>query len=470
MRQKMDAIDRVIDDVNRSRLRWVILQFTDLSGMLRQVSVSAKLLDRDSFLSGFGKLDGSSVEGFKSIEESDLVLKPVPETYTRDPFTEESARMLSIIYDSFGEKRLERDPRLVAEKTESFLARHTYEALVSAEMEFHVFDKVESWLSSLKSGYTIYSEESGIEMKVNHGLYAKNGYYPISPMDSLLNLRGEIAALLEDIFGIRIECHHHEVGASGQGELNFRASSPVKASDTIQMIKYVSKNVAAKHGKILTFMPKPIYGDNGSGMHVHASIWRDGENLFYDPDDDYAGISQIARYFIGGLLDHARALSAIVSPTVNSYKRLVPGYEAPIYLAWSRGNRSAAVRVPIYHSSSKKSARIEYRPPDPTANPYLLMSAIIMAGMDGIIKKKDPGDPIDKNIYHLTLEQRRELNIGELPATLLEALSELESDNEFLRPVFTTEIIEAYIEMKKKEWSLVESRISPAEIYYYINF
>ena len=220
--------------------------------------------------------------------------------------------------------------------------------------------------------------------------------------------------------------------------------------------------VAYKHGMVVTFMPKPIAGDNGSGMHTHVSIWEGDKNLFYDPNDDYAELSQFARYFIGGLIEHGRALSAIVSPTTNSYRRLVPGYEAPVYLAWSRANRSAAIRVPVYHKGARASKRIEYRPPDPTANPYLAVAAIIMAGLDGVRRKIDPGDPVDENIYHMTPERRRQLGIKSLPGSLEEALDELESDNEFLKPVFTREAIEKYIELKREE--VMKERLQPSPI------
>ena len=257
------------------------------------------------------------------------------------------------------------------------------------------------------------------------------------------------------------------MATGGQGEINFRYSTPTRTADNIQTLKYVAKMVAYQHGMVAVFMPKPIGGDNGSGMHTHVSVWRGDTNLFYDPDDDYAELSQYARYFIGGLIEHGRALSAIVSPTVNSYKRLIPGYEAPVYLAWSRANRSAAIRIPVYQRGVKNSKRIEYRPPDPSANPYLALSAIILAGLDGVRKKIDPGDPVDENIYHMTPEKRRELGIKVLPRSLEEALDELESDNEFLKPVFPQSLLEAYVELKRKEIDLTRMYPSPVEIMLY---
>ncbi len=466
----MISPEKVISDIRKRGIRWVNLQLTDLYGLFHQVSLSADSFTIENIERGFGKLDGSSVRGFKDISESDLVLKPVLETYALNPFSEGSVRFISQVYDTLAMKRFERDPRLVAENVMSILEREGYRGLVSAEPEFYVLDKVESWLNNLSSGYKIYSSSTGFEYKVNHGLSAKEGYYPAPPLDKYEDIRKEIGDVLKDYFGIIVESHHHEVGAAGQGEINFRAGSPIYACDALQTIKYVARNIGYRHEKIITFMPKPIYGDNGSGMHVHVSLWSESTNLFYDGNDDYAELSQLARYFIGGLIDHGRALSAIVSPTVNSYKRLMPGYEAPVYLAWSKSNRSAAIRVPVYHSASPRTKRVEYRPPDPSANPYLAIPAIIMAGLDGIKKRIDPGDPVDENIYLLSDEKRRELGIKELPVTLNEALEELESDHDFLKPAFSDSLIETYIEMKRKEWSTIYSRITPAEIYYYAGY
>ncbi|HDJ94904.1 MAG TPA: type I glutamate--ammonia ligase, partial [Acidilobales archaeon] len=253
-------------------------------------------------------------------------------------------------------------------------------------------------------------------------------------------------------------------------EIDFKYDNLVRTADNVQTLKYVARNIAAKYNMVVTFMPKPIYGDNGSGMHVHVSLWdTKGRNLFYDPNDEYAELSQLGRYFIGGLLEHARSISAIVSPTTNSYKRLMPGFEAPVYLTWSKGNRSAAIRIPVYHKGSEELKRIEYRPPDPSANPYLAFAAILAAGLDGLRRKIDPGDPVDKNVYHLAPKERKELGIGELPRTLWEALDELESDHDFLYPIFTKEIIETYIEIKRKEVIMLESYPTPVEFYYYFN-
>ncbi|MEM2339584.1 MAG: type I glutamate--ammonia ligase, partial [Nitrososphaerales archaeon] len=265
--------------------------------------------------------------------------------------------------------------------------------------------------------------------------------------------------------------HHHEVATAGQCEINIRYDDLVSTGDSVMTFKYVVKNVAHSIGKVATFMPKPLYGDNASGMHIHISLWRGKENVFYDSNDEYAELSQIARYFGGGLMDHSRALAAIVAPTTNSYRRLVPGYEAPVYIAWSIGNRSASIRIPIYRKGDKfmNEKRIEYRPPDPSTNPYLCFSAIVAAGIDGIKKKIDMGEPIDEDIYKLTPERRRQLGIKELPGSLREAIECLESDHEFLKPIFSDDVIEAYISLKKKEVMEVDTRPHPHEFYLYFD-
>jgi len=458
-----------LEEVRRKKIRWINLFLTDLIGQLHQVTISSNQLSERTLKEGFGKLDGSSVPGFKEIFESDLVVKIIPETFREDPFFEGTGDAFAAIFDMFGKERLEKDPRFIAEKTVSILNAEGYTPLVGAELEFYIFDDVRVSLSSTSSGYRIRADSGGFERRKNYSLPPKGGYYAPPPFDDSFAVRKEIAEVLEESFGIEVEAHHHEVGASGQGEINFESSSPPLLGDRVQLVKYVSKLVAKKHGKVITFMPKPIYGDNGSGMHIHVSLWDGGRNLFYDEGDEYARISQIARYFIGGLLEHGRALSAIVSPTVNSYKRLLPGYEAPIFLAWSRGNRSAAVRIPSYHKNSSGSKRVEYRPPDPSANPYLASSAVLLAGMDGIRRKIDPGDPVDENIYKLPAERVEQLGIAKLPSSLGEALDELEADHGFLLPAFSESAIEKYIEVKREELRRLSSFITPAEFYYYLN-
>ncbi len=453
--------------LNEKSIRWIALHLTDLYGTLHQVVISRRLFTKENVSKGFGKLDGSSVKGFKEISESDMVLKPILETGSITPFSEKTMRFITMIYDTGGYKRFEKDPRYAAEKAVEVLKREGYDALMGAEPEFYILEGIEVWLDEFNSGFKITYSRGSISRKVGPGMSPKEGYYPAPPHDDREAIRREISEVLEDYFGMQVECHHHEVGAFGQVEINVKGSDPVKLADNLQTLKYVAKNVAARHGMIATFLPKPIYGDNGSGLHTHISLWRDGVNLFYDENDEYAELSQLARYFIGGLLEHSRSLAAIVAPTVNSYKRLVPGYEAPVYLAWSKSNRSAAVRVPVYHKGDARSKRIEYRPPDPSCNPYLAVAAILMAGLDGIKKKIDPGDPVDKDIYKMTCEERERLGVKSLPSTLIEAIEELKSDHEYLKPAMSTELIESYIELKEKEWSTVEYRVTPAELYYY---
>ncbi|MEM3228950.1 MAG: type I glutamate--ammonia ligase [Fervidicoccaceae archaeon] len=461
--------ENVLEEIRKNKLRWINLFLTDLVGQLHQVTISSTLVNEETIKDGFGKLDGSSIAGFKEIFESDLVLRIIADTFRTDPFFQMTGDAFVAVFDSFGTNRLEKDPRFVAEKAESALNSEGYSPLVGTELEFHIFDDVKAWLSSKSSGYRIRSSVAGFEKKRNYSLSPKGGYYVPPPFDDSLEIRKEIGEILENSFKISVEAHHHEVGAAGQGEINFQSSTPPKIGDSVQIVKYVSRLVARKYGKIITFMPKPIYGDNGSGMHVHVSLWKGSSNLFYDESDSYASLSQIARYFIGGLIEHGRAISAIVSPTVNSYKRLLPGYEAPIFLAWSKGNRSAAIRIPSYHKDTKSSKRIEYRPPDPSSNPYLAVSAVLLAGLDGLKKKIDPGDPVDENIYHMPPDKIREKGILKLPSSLDEALDELESDHEFLLPAFSKSLIEKYIEVKREESRKLSSLISPAEIYFYLN-
>jgi glutamine synthetase len=452
-------------EVNDKTIKWVNLLYTTLIGELKQVTVSHDDKFEEKSKTGFGKLDGSSIPGFKDIYESDLVLKPDLATMRMDPFQKETALIISDIYEAGGKQRFVKDPRWVAIRTESYVEELGFKALVAAEAEFYIFDDLLVWVDSLSSGYKIKSREASASYK-RKGLVFKNGYHAPLDLDYTYEIRNEISSILGNYFDIQVESHHHEVGAAGQVEINIKASNPLSMSDSIQLLKYVAKLVCYNKGKLASFLPKPIPTDNGSGLHIHVSLWRGDINLFYDEDDDYAQLSQLARYFIGGLIEHGKALSAIVSPTVNSYKRLVPHYEAPIYLVWGKSNRSAAIRIPSYNGSPL-SKRIEYRPPDPSANPYLAISAVILAGLDGIKKKIEPGDPLDLNIYKLSENERKRLGIKSLPGDLREALDELENDHEFLLQGFTKELISSYLEVKRKEWEIINRHVTPAEIYYY---
>lgn len=446
--------------IAESEVSWVHFQFTDLLGYLRHVTVSTK-----AFLNNIAvKLDGSSVKGFTGVEESDLVLKPVPETFANIPWQDRAGRFICAVYTS--EERFSRDPRHVAEKLDKLLNDGGLKLLVSAELEYFLFDKVTVTLNAWKQSLEFASSEAYWSGTAPFNRL-KEGYYTPYPKDKFEDFKIEIAETLEKNFGVVVEAVHHEVAGSSQHEIAFQGGSATYLGDSVQTVKYVIKALAHRKGYTASFMPKPIYGDNGCGMHVHVSLWRSEKNVFYDPGDKHH-LSQEARYFIGGLLEHARALAAITNPTVNSYKRLVPGYEAPVYLVWGRGNRSAAIRIPSY-AAAESSMRIEYRPPDPSANPYVAVSAIVLAGLDGIKKKADPGDPVEENVYKMPRSKRKELGIRELPRSLDEALDELECDNEWLKPVFVNDMLETYIELKREESRKVTSYPTPSEVFYYID-
>lgn len=442
-------------------LDWVLMQFTDLLGYFRQVALSTKYLLNNSSLP---KLDGSSVKGFTGVEESDLVLEPVLESFATIPWLSRTGRFICRVF--YEDKRFTRDPRYVAEKLDDYLENLGYKPLLSAELEYFLFNSIRVEVESFKQVLEFTSFESNISGSSMFNR-PKEGYYVTYPKDLFEDFKLQLAEVLEKNFDIQVEAFHHEVAACSQHEVNFKGGSATYLGDAVQTTKYVVKALAYKKGCIATFMPKPIHGDNGSGMHIHVSLWKNSRNAFYDPSDKYL-LSQEARYFIGGLIEHGRALSALVSPTVNSYKRLVPGYEAPVYLVWARANRSAAIRIPGY-ATREASVRVEYRPPDPSANPYLAVAAVVLAGLDGIKKKIDPGDPVEENVYEMPASKRRELRIKELPRTLDEALDELECDNEWLKPVFTSDLLEVYIELKRDEARKVSSYPSPAEAYYYLD-
>ncbi|MEB2837034.1 MAG: type I glutamate--ammonia ligase [Desulfurococcales archaeon] len=452
-----------LERLDQLQARWVDLQFLDLAGVLRRVTVSRRLIDEGVMREGIGKLDGSSVKGFVEINESDLRLKPIPGTLALLPWGEGVARFLCTIHRADG-SRFERDPRLPLEAAVEALGAEGYTALMSFELEFFVFDDFEARASSYESYVRIETLEPDM------GVARKEAYYVSQHADSTYEYALRLAEVLEGNFAVPVEVFHHEVASGGQMEVNFQASDPLTAADRLATIKYAARNVAVEQGRVAVFLPKPIPDDNGSGLHTHISLWRGGSNAFYDPDDPYAELSQTARYFIGGLLEHARALAAFTNPTVNSYRRLIPGYEAPVYLVWSKANRSAAVRVPFYRRGEPHRRRIEYRPPDPTVNPYLAAAAMLLAGFDGVKRKIDPGDPVDENVYRMTPERRRALGVRELPRSLEEALDELESDSEWLRPAFPKSLIEAYIDLKRGESRTLAAYASAAEMLYYLNY
>jgi len=460
----MDIFSRLDED----GIRWITLQFMDIKGYIKEVTVKRNKIDEDSFARGVPKLDGSSIEGFTSIEESDLTLKPVINTYVKIPWRSGLARFISEVVEKDG-KPYKKDGRIILRRALTAYDAEGFTPYIGIEMEFFVFNRVEIDMTTPYTGmsYRIYSDESPHNTTGYPRMY-KKGYYPATPLDTLFNYRMKISDLLAEYFNCEVDAHHHEVATSGQVELDIRYSTPLSTADNVLNVKYVARNIADEMGYVVTFMPKPLYGDNGSGMHTHISIWRENINLFYDPDDGYAELSQLGRYFIGGLIEHGRSLAALVAPTVNSYKRLIPGYEAPVYLVWSKANRSAAIRVPMYLKRDYNK-RIEFRPPDPSANPYIALAAILLAGLDGIKKKIDPGDPIDRNIYEMSIDELRRYNIKMLPRDLYEALNELKSDDTYLKPYFSSEFLDTYYDIKLKEYKSISEYPTTPELYYYFS-
>jgi len=467
-----------LDIMKQEKVKFVDLQFTDLPGRLQHTTIPIHMFDMGIFEKGTPKLDGSSIRGFVEIHESDMVLLPDPNTFGIVPWIPEdlkTARMICDVHWGYGGGRLSRDPRSVAQSAEKVAYDNGFNlSYWGAEVEFFVFDKVTWDVMSPHQGtsYKIESREapwspSGLTPPIRF----KEGYFPAPPQDTLAGYRSECVHVLENYFGIVCDAHHHEVATGGQCEIDLRRDTLTAHADSVMTYKFVAKSLAHKRGMVATMMPKPVFGDNASGMHVHVSLWKDDRNMFYDPKDKYAELSQLGRYFAGGLIEHGRALSAIVAPTTNSYKRLVPGYEAPVYLAWSRRNRSAAIRIPVYHKGPQAAVakRIEYRPPDPAANPYLCFSAMLAAGLDGIKRKIDIGDPVDENIYSLTPERRHQLGIKELPGSLQEAIEELKGDHKYLKTIFPQDLIDKIIENGLKEAKEVSIRPHPYEFHLYFD-
>jgi glutamine synthetase len=461
----------VLEFAKKNDARQMDLRFTDIPGLTQHISYPINMLEESSFEDGFG-IDGSSIRGWAAINESDMLLIPDPGTAFMDPFAEtRTVIMLGDILDPITRQHYDRDPRWIAKKAELHLKNSGLAdiAYFGAEAEFFVFDNIRFDQNQHSGFYYIDAEEGRWNSGREHNNLGyrpryKEGYFPVPPTDHYQDLRSEMVATMIEC-GLNVECHHHEVASGGQCEIDQRFDTLVKSADNMVLYKYVVRNVAYQYGKTVTFMPKPLFGDNGSGMHTHQSLWRDGKPLF--SGDNYAGLSEMALWYIGGLLRHARALSAIIAPTTNSYKRLVPGYEAPVNLAYSRRNRSAAVRIPMY-SNSPKAKRVEFRPPDAAANPYLAFAAMMMAGLDGVMNKIHPGEPLDKDIYDLSPEEMK--NVPSMPASLDEALICLEEDHAFLTKgdVFSEELIETFISYKQKsEAEAVRLRPHPYEFALY---
>ena len=467
---KTEFIDGLKKDLERAK--FVDLKFTDMPGMWQHFSVPITEFTENSIQNGFG-FDGSSIRGFKEIYESDMLLIPDLKTGFTDPFSEATLSITGNVKDPESDEFFTRDPRYIAQKAEAYLGQSAIAdvAYYGPELEFFIFDSVRYDQKENCGYYYVDSKEGSwntgsFENNLGYKPRYKEGYFPVAPTDSLQNIRNEIVETMIKS-GIAIECHHHEVATAGQCEIDMRYSPLLRMADQVMMYKYIVKNIALKHGKTATFMPKPLFNDNGSGMHTHMSLWKDGKNLFYD-EKGYALLSDTALHYVGGLLKHAPALCALIAPTTNSYKRLVPGFEAPVNLVYSKRNRSAAVRIPVY-SRSDKSKRIEFRTPDPSCNPYLAFAAMLMAGIDGIKRKIEPGEPLDKDIYHLK-ESDAEM-IDSVPSSLSESIKALEDDHGFLLEggVFTKDVIETWIGYKKtKEIDPVRLRPHPWEynLYY----
>ncbi|MCB1883320.1 MAG: type I glutamate--ammonia ligase [Geminicoccaceae bacterium] len=456
-----------------NEVEMIDLRITDVPGLWHHISYPAAVFKEDNIVEGMG-FDGSSIRGFKAINESDMLLMPDVKTAFIDPFARyKTLVMICDVKDPYSGEFYSRDPRGIALKAEAFMRNSGTgdNAYFGAEAEFFVFDDVKMGQGLNYATYEVDSVEGhwnslSDEMpNLGHKIGPKAGYFPCPPLDSLNDIRAEMSLLMRQI-GLEVECHHHEVATGGQCEIDMRFDTLIRHADSLMMYKYVVRNVAKQHGKTATFMPKPLYGDNGSGMHTHQSIWKDGNPEFAD-EAGYAGLSQLCRWYIGGLLKHAGSILAFAAPTTNSYRRLVPGYEAPVNLAWSLRNRSAACRIPAY-SNSPKAKRIEFRCPDPSCNPYLAFSAQLMAGLDGIRNRIDPGDPVDKNIYDLPPEELA--HIPTVPGQLSDAIRCLEEDHAYLLEgeVFTTDFIESYIDLKRTtELDPIRLRPHPYEFVLY---
>jgi len=445
-----DSLEQGADKAGFEDAEFVQIRYTDVPGRFL-----AKYIATDSgdyLRSGVG-VDGSSVKGFAKIDESDLLLVPDRSTLRLAPVPDyKVATVIADVYEGFGRGRLVRDPRHVSQLMEERLAQEGLLCQAGPEVECFIFDDI----AFVKSGPQIQSEERAGKYSIRR----KGGYDAPPFQDSLMALRFEVAEILKKNYLIKVTNMNHEVASSGQIEINFMHSTLTKAADSVQIFKDTVRTVAKRHNKIANFMPKPIFdesdpggseSDNGSGMHVSMSLWSGTSNIFYDAGDDYAELSQTGRYFIGGVISHASSLAALVAPTVNSYHRMVPGFEAPVYAAWSRGNRSAVLRVPVNDRHNAKSKRIEFRAPDPSANSYLAFSAIVAAGLDGIRKKIEPGNPVNEDIYKMTDYARTGLGIKSLPGSLQESIDALKADREYLNPCFQGDLLETFIALKQEE-------------------
>ncbi|MBI4206882.1 MAG: type I glutamate--ammonia ligase [Betaproteobacteria bacterium] len=477
--QRPQGANDVIEMISRHNIQIVDLRFTDLPGLWQHFSITLPEIHTDLFNEGIG-FDGSSIRGFQEIHESDMLLKPDPATAFVDPMCGiPTLAVICDVVDPILKQPYPRDPRFVAKKAETYLKQTgiANTCYFGPELEFFIFDSVRFEQNQHCGYYFVDSAEGEWNSGRDEGAFGggnlgykpryKEGYFPVPPHDTLQDIRSEIVLALQQA-GVQIEVHHHEVATAGQNEIDMKFAPLTRMADNVMLYKYFCKNVARRHGKVATFMPKPLFADNASGMHCHQSLWKDERNLFFDPAG-YALTSESCRWYIGGLLKHAHALMAFCAPTTNSYKRLVPGYEAPVNLAMSQRNRSAAARIPMY-SDSPNAKRVEFRCPDPSANAYLAFAAMLMAGLDGVQNRIDPGDPLDKNIYDLPPEEAKA--ITQVPGSLEESLRALEQDHEFLKKggVFTDDLLHMWLEYKwKKEVDAIRLRPHPWEFYLYFD-
>lgn len=466
------AVDNVFKMIKDNAVKMVDMKFVDFPGQWQHFTVPVTEVSEETFESGLG-FDGSSIRGWKQIHESDMLIIPDADTVLMDPFCPiPTLSLICNVFDPLTKQKYDRDPRNIALKAEAYLKQTGIAdtAFFGPEAEFFIFDDIRYDSNEHSSYYFLDSSEgkwnSGRAEGPNLGYKPryKEGYFPVPPTDSIMNLRNEMTQNLIAA-GLHVEAQHHEVATAGQAEIDLRYAPLVTAADGLLLFKYIIKNTARQHNKTVTYMPKPIFGDNGSGMHVHQSLWKNGKPLFFG--NGYANLSEMALYYIGGLLKHAPALCALTNPTTNSYKRLVPGFEAPVNLAYSQRNRSASVRIPAY-SQSPKAKRVEFRTPDAACNPYLAFSAMMMAGLDGILNKINPGDPLDKDIYDLSPEELK--NVPSAPGSLEDALKALERDHDFLLKgdVFTEDVVGAWIDYKMtREVKPMALRPHPYEFHLY---
>jgi glutamine synthetase len=468
------SVGDVLKLVSDQGVEMIDFRFIDLPGLSQHFSVPPTQLTEESFEEGFG-FDGSSIRGFQEIQESDMLLFPDASTAVMDPFTQHKTLIINcFVGDPVTGEAYSRDPRGIARKAEAYLTSTGIAdtAYFGPEAEFYIFDSIRFdqnqysgyyYVDAIEGAWNSGAEEGGRNLGFKPRY--KEGYFPVPPTDHYQDLRSEMVMTMIKA-GLDIEVHHHEVGTAGQAEIDMRFDTMLTMADKVMMYKYIVKNVARRYGKTATFMPKPIFEDNGSGMHTHQSLWTNGEPLFYD-EAGWAGVSELGRHYIGGLLKHAPAILAFAAPTTNSYRRLVPGYEAPVNLVMSQRNRSAAARIPVY-SKSPKAKRVEFRCPDPSCNPYLAFSAMLMAGLDGIRNKIEPPEPVDKNIYDLPPAEAA--NIAKVPGSLDESLAALAEDHAFLLEgdVFTQDVVDTWIEYKAEaELDAVRLRPHPWEFQLY---